>query len=147
LSLEQHWDPHIYGTELQRALKMKIPKEKFIKNENLQGYWDILNTFKVTGMQTLEKEYLWHSDRYVYATVLAEKMHNKFLVSTLFVLQIFLFKRQKYQLYAKWPTFGFWSLKICTIYQFTHGAALRFPYLWKLTILGLKNEDTSRKVY
>jgi len=35
---------------------MKIPKEKFIKNENLEGYKYNLNTFiRVTGMQTLEK--------------------------------------------------------------------------------------------
>ncbi len=29
---EPHWDPHISGTERCRALKMKTPNEKFIKN-------------------------------------------------------------------------------------------------------------------
>jgi len=40
--------------------------------------------------------------------------------------------------------FGFWPLKMCTIDQFTHGTALRSPYLWKLT-LNLKKLRCQKK--
>ncbi len=30
-------------------------------------------------------------------------------------VQLFIFKRKKYHLYTKWPTFGFWPHKMCTI--------------------------------
>ncbi len=43
-----------------------------------------------------------------------------FLVSILFVLQAFFFSilslRSKYQLYAKWPTFGFYPLEMGKIH-------------------------------
>ncbi len=32
LDMEPHWGPHISGTEYCMALKIKIPKEKFINN-------------------------------------------------------------------------------------------------------------------
>jgi len=44
---------------------MQIPKETFIKNQNVKGYYDIFNTNRVTGT---------------------------FLVKTLFVLQTFHYK-------------------------------------------------------
>jgi len=42
----------------------------------------------VTVSQTLEKEYLWHSDSCV-----DRNRQDIFLVSTLFIVQVFLFKR------------------------------------------------------
>ncbi len=36
LDMEPHWDPHISGTELYRAIKMKMVKEKFDKNQSLK---------------------------------------------------------------------------------------------------------------
>ncbi len=125
--------PHIYGNELYGALIIKISKVKFITNENLEGYSNIFNTFKVTGMQTLEK-YLMALNGYVLCNRVKRKSQNAFLLSTWFVLQILLFKRKRNQLYAKWTTFGFWPLKMCTICLFTHGAALRSPYHWDWTI-------------
>ncbi len=55
LHMKLHWDPYISGNEPYRALKIKMPKEKFVKNQNLKGYWDIFNSAWVTPMQTLEK--------------------------------------------------------------------------------------------
>jgi len=55
LHMKPHQDPYISGNEPDRALKIKIPKERFVKNQNLKGYLDIFNTAWVTPMQTLEK--------------------------------------------------------------------------------------------
>ncbi len=107
-----------YGNKLYGALKIKISKGKFITNENLERYYNILNIFKVTGMQTLEKNIYGTQMGMFYAVVF-------FRYSSL--------KEKKNQLYAKWPTFGFWPLNMCTIFPFTHGAALR-SYLWDWTI-------------
>jgi len=38
LLMEPHLDLHISGIEPSRAFKLKIPKEKFVKNQNLKGY-------------------------------------------------------------------------------------------------------------
>jgi len=37
--MELLWDPHIYGIEPNGVLKIKISKEKLIKNENLEGFY------------------------------------------------------------------------------------------------------------
>ncbi len=57
---EPCWDPQISESESYRAFKMKITKEKFVKNQNLKGYEDIFSISWVIGMQTLEKEWFWH---------------------------------------------------------------------------------------
>lgn len=59
-----------------------------------------------------EKEYLWHSDRNVICYCFHRGKQK--LISALFVLKTFLFKRKKHQLYAKWSTCGFWAMKILT---------------------------------
>ncbi len=38
LLMEPHWDPNNSGNEQFRALKMDIPKEKFVKNQNVKSY-------------------------------------------------------------------------------------------------------------
>ncbi len=53
--MKPHLDPHISGTEQYRALKITIPKEKFIKNYNIILYCDIFNTSWVIATQTLVK--------------------------------------------------------------------------------------------
>ncbi len=46
-------------------------------------------------MQTLEKLYLRHLDRYVQCSCFGRTKRDTFLVSTLFVLQTFLKKKKK----------------------------------------------------
>lgn len=55
--MEPNWDPHISGIKPFRALKMDIPKEKFVNNKNLKVYWEIFNTSWVTGTQTWENNH------------------------------------------------------------------------------------------
>ncbi len=54
LLLELYWNSNISGTELYRALKMKKPKEKFVKTQYLKWHLDIFKNSWVTGMHTLE---------------------------------------------------------------------------------------------
>jgi len=38
LLMESDWDLHISEIESYRALKMEIPREQFVENQNLKGY-------------------------------------------------------------------------------------------------------------
>jgi len=49
-------------------------------------------------MQTLEKEHVWLSEHYYSHANFGKR--TCLALRTLFVVQLFLFKRQKYQLYA-----------------------------------------------
>lgn len=69
----------VSGSEWNRSLKMDIPKEKFIKNQNVKFYWYIFNTSWVACTQTLENEieynltvYLW---RYIQIPITLELNH------------------------------------------------------------------------
>ncbi len=49
---------NISGNKPYRALKMKMPKGKFVKTQYLKGHYDIFYTSWFTGLQTLEKNNL-----------------------------------------------------------------------------------------
>ncbi len=82
---------------------------------HLKSYWSIFNITWVTGMQTLKNENVWHTEKYVLCNCFDRGEQDTFLVSILFVLQIFFFEYSRYQLYAKLSTFVFWPLKMCRI--------------------------------
>ncbi len=112
----------------------------FIPRALLSLLREIFNTSWFTGTHTLEKLYLWHSDRYVLCNIFDKGKQAMILVSTLFLLQTFPFKYNKNQLYTKWPTFCFRSLKKKgNNQQSGHRAILRSSYFWDWTIQGLEN--------
>jgi len=48
--MQSYWDAHISAREPYKALKIQMTKEKFVKNQNRKGFWDIFNTSWITGM-------------------------------------------------------------------------------------------------
>ncbi len=83
---------------------------------------------------------------YVLCNCLDRGKQNIFLLSTLFILQTFPFKYNKYQLYAK--VTHIWFLTIENVYNLTNYSwrHIEIPKLLEFNHIGLKNVDTERKV-
>ncbi len=74
---------HISGTEWNRALKIKIQKEQFIRKQNLKGYRDSFNTSRATRTQTTGE--IIFTAQFCSMLIFDWGKEYTFLISTLFV--------------------------------------------------------------